>query len=99
MWRRRQRGLFTVISILVLVAIVAHDLAAAPVREPAATLFDGFDHFGGVATAAAQRGTVVREAAAAARYGAERRRRLEVVQLVVGGVLKWVWLVWLVDGV
>lgn len=98
MWRRRLRGLFTVISIFVLVAIVAHDLAAASVREPAPTLFDGFDHFGGVAPATAERGAVVRmNAAAAPSYRAERRRRLEVVQLIVGGVLKWV--VWLVEGV
>lgn len=76
--------LFTVISILVLLAVITYYLTAAAVREPAATLFDGFDHFCSVASAATQGGTIVRmQASSTSCHRAERGRCLEVEQLVV----------------
>jgi hypothetical protein len=79
--------LFTVISVLVALAVVADDGAAAAVREAALALLHLLDDARAVAAAAAERRAVLGTAALAALgERAERRRLLEIEQILEVGI-------------
>lgn len=81
--------LFTVIPILVLLAVVANHIAASSIRKPTPALLHLLDDASRVAASAAQRGAVVRsEALPALRHRAERRRLFQVEQLLEARILQ-----------
>lgn len=81
--------LFTVIPILILLAVIANHITTSSIRKPTSTLFHLFDDACCIAATAAQSRTVIgAETLTALRDRTERRRLLEIEQLFEAGILQ-----------